>query len=48
MEVIQKSLNSVDMRRDWINKGINDAKIFLEKINPHSEDNKTNKINNIL
>jgi predicted acylesterase/phospholipase RssA len=48
MEVIQKSLNSMDMRRDWINKGINDAKIFLEKINPHSEDNKTNKINNIL
>lgn len=48
MEVIQKSLNSMDMRRDWINKGINDAKIFLEKMNLRSEDNKSNEINNIL
>ena len=48
MEVIQKSLNSIDMRRDWINKGINDAKIFLENLNPRSEDNKLNEINNIL
>jgi predicted acylesterase/phospholipase RssA len=32
MDVIQKSLNSSDMRRDWINKGINDAKLFLENL----------------
>jgi len=32
MEVIQKSLNSVDMRRDWINKGVHDAILFLEKL----------------
>jgi hypothetical protein len=30
MEVIQKSLNNMEMRRDWLNKGINDAKLFLE------------------
>lgn len=44
MEVIQKSLNSMDMRRDWINKGINDAKIFLEKINQKNLINPTNNI----
>ena len=32
MDVIQKSLNSADMRRNWINKGINDAKLFLENL----------------
>ena len=32
MDVIQKSINSTDMRRDWINKGINDAILFLNKI----------------
>jgi predicted acylesterase/phospholipase RssA len=32
MDVIQKSLNNMDMRKDWINKGINDAKLFLDKI----------------
>ena len=38
MDVIQKSLNSVDMRRDWINKGINDAKLFLDKIKSEKND----------
>ena len=32
MDVIQKSINSVDMRKEWIDKGINDAKLFLEKV----------------
>jgi predicted acylesterase/phospholipase RssA len=32
METIQKSINSMDMRRDWIDKGKKDAEIFLEKI----------------
>ena len=32
MDVIQKSISDTDMRRDWINKGINDAKLFLDKI----------------
>ena len=32
MDVIQQSLNNTDMRKDWINKGINDAKLFLDKI----------------
>ena len=32
MDVIQKSLNNMDMRKDWINKGINDAKLFLDNI----------------
>jgi predicted acylesterase/phospholipase RssA len=31
MDVIQQSINNTDMRKDWINKGINDAKLFLEK-----------------
>ena len=31
METIQKSINSMDMRRDWIDKGKKDAEIFLEK-----------------
>ena len=38
MDVIQKSLNSVDMRRDWIIKGINDAKLFLDKIKSEKND----------
>jgi predicted acylesterase/phospholipase RssA len=33
METIQKSINSSEMRRDWIDKGINDAKLFLDKHN---------------
>jgi len=33
LETIQKSLNSMDMRRDWINKGKNDAIKFLEVLN---------------
>ena len=32
MDVIQKSINSVDMRKEWIDKGINDAKLFLENL----------------
>ena len=32
METIQKSINSMDMRRDWIDKGKKDAESFLEKI----------------
>ena len=32
MEVIQKILNSADMRREWINKGINDGKLFLANL----------------
>jgi hypothetical protein len=32
METIQKSINSIDMRRDWIDKGKKDAHNFLEKI----------------
>jgi predicted acylesterase/phospholipase RssA len=32
MDVIQKSLSSIDMRRDWINKGINDANLFLDNL----------------
>jgi len=31
MDVIKKSINSSEMRKDWINKGINDAKLFLVK-----------------
>jgi predicted acylesterase/phospholipase RssA len=31
MDVIQKSISDTDMRRNWIDKGINDAKLFLEK-----------------
>jgi predicted acylesterase/phospholipase RssA len=31
MDVIQQSINNTDMRKDWINKGVNDAKLFLEK-----------------
>jgi hypothetical protein len=37
METIQKSINSIDMRRDWIDKGKKDAQIFLEKIRNNSE-----------
>jgi predicted acylesterase/phospholipase RssA len=33
LEVIQKSLNSIDMRKEWIERGITDAKLFLEKRN---------------
>ena len=40
MDVIQKSINSTDMRRDWINKGINDAIIFLDKIKCEKEKEK--------
>ena len=32
MEAIQKSINNIDMRRDWIVKGKKDAESFLEKI----------------
>jgi predicted acylesterase/phospholipase RssA len=32
MDVIQKILNSADMRREWINKGINDGKLFLANV----------------
>jgi hypothetical protein len=32
METIQRSINSIDMRRDWIDKGKKDAQNFLEKI----------------
>ena len=32
MDVIQKSINSVDMRKEWIDKGIIDAKLFLARI----------------
>jgi hypothetical protein len=31
METIQRSINSIDMRRDWIDKGKKDAQHFLEK-----------------
>lgn len=31
METIQRSINSIDMRRDWIDKGKKDAENFLEK-----------------
>jgi predicted acylesterase/phospholipase RssA len=32
LDVIQATINSLEMRKEWIDKGINDAKIFLEKI----------------
>lgn len=32
MDVIQQSINNTNMRKDWINKGIDDAKLFLDKI----------------
>lgn len=32
MDVIQKSINSADMRKEWIDKGIIDAKLFLARI----------------
>jgi MoaA/NifB/PqqE/SkfB family radical SAM enzyme len=32
METIQKSINNIDMRRDWIDKGKKDAQNFLEKL----------------
>lgn len=38
METIQKSINSMDMRRDWIDKGKKDAEIFLEKNKYKKED----------
>lgn len=41
MDAIQKSLNSIDIRREWIDKGILDGKLFLEKMN---EINLTNNI----
>lgn len=31
LDVIQISINSQKMRKEWIDKGINDAKLFLEK-----------------
>lgn len=31
LDVIQASINSSQMRKEWIDKGINDAKLFLEK-----------------
>ena len=31
LDVIQASINSQQMRKEWIDKGINDAKLFLEK-----------------
>jgi predicted acylesterase/phospholipase RssA len=31
LDVIQASINSLEMRRQWIEKGVNDAKLFLEK-----------------
>ena len=31
LDVIRASINSLEMRRQWIDKGINDAKLFLEK-----------------
>jgi NTE family protein len=31
LDVIQASINSSQMRKEWIVKGINDAKLFLEK-----------------
>jgi predicted acylesterase/phospholipase RssA len=37
MESIQRSVNSIDMRRDWIDKGKKDAEIFLEKIKSKSK-----------
>ena len=38
MEAIQKSINSTDIRRDWIDKGKKDAEIFLEKIKYKEEE----------
>ena len=32
VEVIQKSLNSIDMRKEWIERGTIDAKLFLDKL----------------
>ena len=31
LERIQESINSMDMRKQWIDKGINDGLLFLEK-----------------
>lgn len=32
LDVIQASINSQQMRKEWIDKGINDAKLFLDKM----------------
>ena len=38
LEVIQKSLSSIDMRKEWIDRGITDAKLFLDKLNKAKTD----------
>jgi predicted acylesterase/phospholipase RssA len=45
METIQRSINSIDMRRDWIDKGKKDAQNFLEKIRNNSGTNLDNTNN---
>ena len=45
METIQRSINSIDMRRDWIDKGKKDAQNFLEKIKSNSGTNLDNTNN---
>jgi len=44
MDVIQLSLNKMEMRRDWINKGINDAKLFLDKRKIEKENDLENRV----
>ena len=39
MDVIKKSINSSEMRKDWMNKGINDAKLFLVKQKEEKQSN---------